>query len=211
MSTLNMIPSTFLEDSGSCAWFAGYFFSGADVGFAGGNVEERETDVFYMGAGRQSFDNGANCDCSGLVNRITEGSGRDRREGQGFYSMIIGGADGLTIATGEGCGLVLLASSIHRADGVNDIFGGQSSAGGDDGFAGGESADLGDDALALLQDRRAAGAVNGSIHASATEQRGVGGVDDGFGGLLGDVGGAVEFERLTVRESQSGCEVGHSG
>ena len=51
--------------------------------------------------------------------------------------------------------------------------------------------------------------MNRSIHASAAEQRGVGGVDDGFGGLLGDVGGAVEFERLAVGESQSGCEVGH--
>ena len=56
--------------------------------------------------------------------------------------MIVGDADGLAIATGERFGLVLSASSIHRADGVNDIFGGQSSAGGDDSFAGGECADL---------------------------------------------------------------------
>jgi hypothetical protein len=53
--------------------------------------------------------------------------------------------------------------------------------------------------------------VNRSIHASATEQIRVGGVNDGVSGFLGDVGGAVEFERLAVGKSQSGCEVGHSG
>src|ERR1700693_3803600 len=125
--------------------------------------------------------------------------------------MIVGDADALTIATGERFGLVLSASSIHGADGVNDIFGGQSSAGGDDSFAGGERADLGHDALALLENRGTASVVNRSIHASPTEQRRVGGVNDGVSGFLGDVGGAVEFERLAVGESQSGCEVGHSG
>src|SRR4029077_12664578 len=122
-----------------------------------------------MGTGRQSFDDGAKCDFSSLVNRIAECAGRYRREGHGFYSVIAGNADALTIATGEHFGLVLVASSIHGADGVNDIFGGQSSAGGDDSFAGGERADLGHDALALLEDRGAASVVNRSIHASATE------------------------------------------
>jgi hypothetical protein len=115
--------------------------------------------------------------------------------------VVVGNADGLTIATGERFGLVLLASSVHWADSMNYIFGRQSSAGGDDGFSGGERADLGHDALALLQDRGAASPVNRSIHASATEQRRVGGVCDGFGGLLGDVGGAVEFERFAIGES----------
>src|SRR4030081_2042244 len=126
----NMARRTFLEDSGSCAWFARYFFGGPNVSFAGGNVEEYEPDLLYMYGGRQSFDDGANCDFSGLVNRIAERSGRYRREGQGFYSMIVGDADALTIATGEGFGLVLSASSIHGAGGVNDIFGGQLSTGG---------------------------------------------------------------------------------
>src|SRR5580658_645476 len=91
------------------------------------------------------------------------------------------------------------------------MFGGQSSAGGDDGFAGWECANLGYDTLAFLQDRRSARAVNRSIHASAAEQGRVGGVDYGFGCLFGDVGRAMEFERLAVGEGQSGCEVGHSG
>src|ERR1700675_2622559 len=125
--------------------------------------------------------------------------------------MIVGDADAFTIATGERFGLVLSASSINWADGVNYIFRGQSSAGGDDGFAGGKRAGLHSchDALALVQDRGPASVVNRSIHASATEQRRVGGVDDGVGGLFGNIGGAVEFERLAVGESQSGCEVGH--
>src|ERR1700704_5625012 len=124
-----------------------------------------------MYGGRQSFDDGANCDFSGLVNRIAERSGRYRREGQGFYSVIVGEADAFTIATGERFGLMLSAPSIHGADGVNDIFGAQSSAGGDDSFAGGERADFGQDALALVQDRGPASVVNRSIHSSAPEQR----------------------------------------
>src|ERR1700692_742298 len=51
--------------------------------------------------------------------------------------------------------------------------------------------------------------MNRPIHASATEQRRVGGVNDDVSGFLGDVGGAVEFERLAVGESQSGYEVEH--
>src|SRR5882762_10334975 len=160
-----------------------------------------------MCAGRQSFDDGANCDFRGLVNRIAERAGGYRREGQGFYSVIVGHADAFTIATGERFGLVLAASSIHGADGVNYIFGGQSSTGGDDSFAGGERADFGHDALALVQDRGPASVVNRSIHTSATEQIRIGGVDDGVGGFLGDVGGTVEFECLAVGENQSGCEV----
>ena len=49
------------------------------------------------------------------------------------------------------------------------------------------------------------------LNASAAEQRRVGGVDDGVGGLLDNVGRSSEFERLAAGESQSGCEVGHSG
>jgi hypothetical protein len=143
------------------------------------------------------------------VNRIAERSGRYRWEGHGFYSVIVRDADGLAVATGERFGLVPSASSIHWANGVNYIFGGQSSAGGDDSFAGGERTDFRNDALALLEDRGAASMVNRSIHAPATEQRRVRGVNDSFGSLLGDVGGAVEFERLAVRERQSGCEVGN--
>ncbi len=56
-------------------WFARYFFGGRNVGFAGSNVEEHETDAFYVYAARQSLDDGANCDFSGLANRIAEGSG----------------------------------------------------------------------------------------------------------------------------------------
>ena len=55
--------------------------------------------------------------------------------------MIVGDAYGLAIATGQRFSLVLLSSSIHRADGMDYIFGGQSTGSGEDGFAGRESAD----------------------------------------------------------------------
>src|ERR1700687_2913069 len=113
MSIVHEARRTFLEDSGSCGWFAGYFFGGPDVGFAGANVEEHETDLLYMYGGRQSFDNGANCDHGGLMNRMAERSSRYRREGQGFYSVIVGDADALTIATGERFGLLLAGSSVQ--------------------------------------------------------------------------------------------------
>jgi len=78
----------------------GQFFSRPDVGFAGGNVEEHETGVVYVGAGRQSLGDGANGDCGGFVNGIAKGSGRYRWEGQRFYSVIVGGANAFKIATG---------------------------------------------------------------------------------------------------------------
>jgi hypothetical protein len=87
---------------------------------------------------------------------------------------------------------------------------GRASGGGEYGFAGRERADFGDDAFALLQDRRPAGAVDSSIDASAAEQGRVGGVDDGFGCFLGDVGGAVELECL-IGESEASYKVGHGG
>src|ERR1019366_7829594 len=192
----------FLEDSGICGWSLRQIFGGLNVSIAGGPVEEHATDVLYMDAGRQCFDDGANGDFRGLANRIEERAGCFWGEGKRPDCLIVGCAYGLTVATGKRFGFVLPASSIDRAYGVNYIFCGQSSTSGDDGFAGGESAGLHSchDALALLEDRGAACTVNRSIDAASAEQRGVGGVDDGLGRLLSDVGGSVEFERLAVGE-----------
>src|SRR5260221_4066698 len=88
-------------------------------------------------------------------------------ECQGFYPVIVGSADGLTIATGERFGLVLPASSIDWPHGVDDELGRQASAGGDDGFAGGECADFVPRALAPLDARGPRRGLDGSIHASA--------------------------------------------
>src|SRR5208282_2960770 len=200
---------TFGEDNGIWLRFAGNFFRGLDVGFAGGCIEEDETDVFYVGAGRHSIDCGAKGDRSGFVNRIAESSSRNRREGERGYAMIVGNADGLTVTTGECCGLVL-ASAVDGADGVHYVFGGQSSGGGDDGFAGREGTDFGYDAPALLQDGRAAGTMDGTVDASAAEEGGVGGIDDGLRRFFCDVGGAAEFESFAVSECQFCGVVGHS-
>ena len=127
--------------------------------------------MLYIDARRQSSDDGPHRDVRSFVHRIAERSGGYGRESQGSDSVVAGDPDRFAVTTGERFGFVLLAASIHWADGVNYIFGRQSSTGGEDSFAGVQSADLGHDAPALLEDRGTAGAVNRSIHASAAEQR----------------------------------------
>src|SRR5271157_5239406 len=100
-----------------------------------------------MGVGWKSFGNGADGDFSGLMNRIPESSGRDGREGQGLYSVVVGDTDGFAVATSQGLGFALVASAINRANGMNYEFRGQASSGGEDGFTGGKGADFGYDAL----------------------------------------------------------------
>jgi hypothetical protein len=80
MSSASIARRAPLEDRGTCQLLLGQFFGGADIGCAGGNVEEQETDMDYMGAVRQSFGDAANCDFRGLVNRIPKGSSGYRRE-----------------------------------------------------------------------------------------------------------------------------------
>jgi hypothetical protein len=104
------------------------------------------------------------------------------RECERTDCVIVGDADGVTIAARQCFGLILPSPSIP---------GRQTSAGGDGRFAGGKGPGLHSchDALAFGEDGGSAGAVNRPVDASATEQRGVGGVSDRFGCLLGDVGG----------------------
>src|SRR5437763_6826289 len=64
----------------------------------------------------------------------------------------------------------------HRADGVNHVLRRQIVAAGRLGIAGGAAAQP----AALLQQTRTSRAVNGAIHSAATEQRTIGGVDDGI-------------------------------
>lgn len=65
---------------------------------------------------------------------------------------------------------------------MNHIAGFQVSAGGDDGLTGGALPDF----SAFLHNGRSAGAVDGPVHAAASRQAGIGGVDDGLGFLLGN-------------------------
>lgn len=141
---------------------------------------------------------------------IAVSSGGNGWEGDGGDGVVVGEAEGFAIATGEGCGFVACASAIiDGTHGVDNIFCSEAASGGEDGLAGGETVDFGDDALALFEDGRTAGTMDGAIDAASAEEGRIGGVDDGFGGLFGDVGGAVEFEGLVVGESEFGEEGGH--
>jgi len=109
------------------------------------------------------------------------------------------------MGAGEGFRFAAFAVAVDGADGVDDELGGKASAVGDYGSAGREMAGLQscDDGFAFGEDGWASGAVNGAVHASAAEERGVGSVDDGVGGFFGDVGGAVEGDGFVGGEEEA--------
>jgi len=117
--------------------------------------------------------------------------------------MVVGEEDRFAMAAGEGFCFSTFTVAVDGADGMDDEFGGEASAVGDDGFAGGEVADFCDDGFTFGEDGWAAGAVNGAVHASAAEERGVSGVDDGVGSFFGDVGGTVEGEGFCGSEEDA--------
>jgi hypothetical protein len=125
--------------------------------------------------------------------------------------MVVGDADRFAITARERFRFSEGAPSIHRTNGVHHMFSWQAAAGGYDGFAGGQGTDFSYDALALLKNRWAASAVDGSVYASSADERRVGGVDDGLRRLVGDIGRAMKFERLAIGECHACCEVGHGG
>lgn len=117
--------------------------------------------------------------------------------------VFVGQADRFTMTACEGIGLVVPAIAIDGTYGVDDVFSGEASTGGDDGLACRKAADFGDDLFALGEDGWAAGAMNGAVDTSAAEERRVGGVDDGVGDFAGDVGGAVQRDGSVVGEEQA--------
>src|ERR1700691_6449184 len=145
-------------------------FGCPDVGVAGIGIEENETNVFYMFTRRQSFKDGANCNCCGFMHRIAEGPGRYRRKGNGLDSMVVGDADRFAITARERFGFTEGAPSIHGTNGVHHMLSWQAAAGGYDCFAGGQGTGFSYDALALLENPWGGGAVDGSVYASSAEE-----------------------------------------
>ena len=116
-------------------------------------------------------------------------AGADGGEGDGVAFVLGREIQAAAVAACEEGGLVLGAVAPDWANGVEDEFGGKAEAGSDFRVAGLAAVEM----AAGFEKLRAGGAVDGSVYASAAEQRGVGGVDDGIDGELGDVG-EVEFE-----------------
>src|SRR5262249_16297332 len=96
--------------------------------------------------------------------------------------------------------LALVAAAPHRTARLDDVLGLEAIAAGDLGGAGVAAAER----ATLGEKVRPGGAVNGAIDAAATEQRSVGGVDDGPDIERGDVGDAD----LEPRGSDFGGEEG---
>src|SRR3974390_3523445 len=153
-----------------CERLVGNRFSGADVGFAGSRIEEHEAHMLDRRRALQVLENGAHGDLSGFLNRVAISAGRDRGEGNRRNLLLIGDAKRLAIATGEGCWFTALAVMVDGADGVDDEFGREASAGSHDGFARGETADLRNDALTFSEDRRGAGAMDGTVDAASAQE-----------------------------------------
>ncbi len=88
--------------------------------------------------------------------------------------------EALAIAGRQQLRLAVPAVAIHRAYRVEHVLGRQLARGGGHGAAGGTAADPPPDSVQLAHDLRAAGAMDGAIHAAASRQRRVGRVHNGI-------------------------------
>ena len=200
-----------LEESGFHLRITGHSFRGLDVNVAISGAEQHEAHQLYVSRGGQGGDGGFDSDFGGFLDGIATGSRGDGGEGERVDSVVIGEADGLAVATGQDCGLIVVSAAINGTDRVDDVFGWKAASRREDCFACGETAGLhfGYDAFAFFEDGGSSGAVDGAIDTASAEEGRVGGIDDGLGGLFGDVGGAVEVDELVVGEGEFGGEVGH--
>ena len=145
-------------------------------------AEQDHGDLFQAGGFLDVGDDGAEGDGSGLVEGVAIDAGAERGEGDAGYFMLLGKVEAGLVGTAEQA-LVFISSAIDGADGVKDVFCGQSTCAGGNGTAGGTAADF----ATFGHDGWATGAVNGSIDATTTCEARVGGVDDGVGLDFGDI------------------------
>lgn len=115
---------------------------------------------------------------------IAVDAGADAREGDAAYLVRFGKMQAVGVGSGELCGFVLPATMPDRADGVDDVAGGQAVAGSDFCLACLAAVEL----AAFGKQLRPGSAVNGTVHPASAQQGVVGGVDDGVNGQGGDVG-----------------------
>src|SRR4051812_39430313 len=131
-----------------------------------------------MGAGGFDRDLGRGFD------RIAVDAGADRREGDRFQGVRVGEFEGAAVAGGEQFGLAGFSVLPDRPDGVDDMPGRQAIALGDLRVAGLAAVER----AALSDKLRSGGTMDRAIDPAATEQRGVGGIDDGIDFERDDVG-----------------------
>ena len=123
-------------------------------------------------------------DLSCLIRREAIDAGRDAREGDALQSRLGREAQGVRVAGTEFVRFAVFATVPDRADGVDDVSCFETMAFRHFRLAGAAAVQH----AAFGEQIGTCRAMNRSIHAAATKQRGVGGVDDGTDGELGDVG-----------------------
>jgi len=128
----------------------------------------------------------------GQVDGVAVDARRDRGEGDACAPVPGRELDRAAVAERQQLRLAAVAAVPDRADGVDDVVDGEPAGAGDPGVAGGAPLEP----SAFLQERRAGGAVDGSVDPAAAQQAGVGGVDDGVGlRVRGDVAEVQGDER----------------
>src|ERR1700761_8421820 len=135
----------------------------------------------------QQVGNGAQRNLRGLMHRISKSPGRDRREAHAFTVFKIGLLHGMAVSAFQNLRLILVAAIPDRTNGMDYESRREIAARGGNGLACRQRAALFTDLLTLFQKTRAGSAMNGSVHASATQQGRVGGVHNGAGSFIRDV------------------------
>ncbi len=150
-------------------------------------VEQNKPDLANMRRMHQSFASAGDGNLRRQLNRITVNPGRNRRKRDGAEPEFVGNLNRLDMAAGQGFRFSLPAAAPNRADGVNDILGGQSASRGSDSLAGGKASLLRDDGFAGIKNRWASCAMDSAIDAATAHEGGVRGVHDGVASFTGDV------------------------
>src|SRR5262249_54519510 len=141
-------------------------------------AEEHEADEPDRGAGREHVAHGAEGDRRRRVHGIAIDAGRDAGEGYALEPVARGEREARPGAAGARLGPALTGVAGDGAGRVDDVAARKAPGGRDHGLARGQRALPCADGLALLEDRRTAAAVYGSVHTAAAHQARVRGVHD---------------------------------
>lgn len=156
---------------------------GGSVGLQGGAAEKHEANLVEgLWLGQDGLFHRGQGNPGGLVQGVAVGAGGDAGEGHRAQAVASGQGQTGTVAGGEQQS-VLGAAPVDGTHRVDDVPGGKPAGRGNDRLAGRAVAQ----APALGHDVRAAGPVDGPVHAAPAAQGAVGSVDDGVQRHTGDI------------------------
>lgn len=121
----------------------------------------------------------ADGDGCGLLQRVTIDTGADGRETDGAHPALLRHRQTLAVTRSQQLRLATLTTAIDRSHGVKHVLRRQTARSRGDRLARAAKSDDGPYGVEFAHNLRAAGAMDGAIHAAAARQRGIGRVDDG--------------------------------